>query len=67
MHSGQGLTPENSMRTHSLALNAQSRQKLAATHEDAGALHIDEYSMLMGELNHAAAPVSYTHLRAHET
>ena len=32
MHSGQGLTPENSMRTASLALNAQSQQKLSITH-----------------------------------
>ena len=55
MHSSQGLTPENSLRTHSLALNAQSRKKLATTHEDAGALHIDEYSMLQGELNNACA------------
>ena len=42
MHSGQGLTPENSMRTASLALNAQSQQKLSITHADAGALYIDE-------------------------
>ena len=55
MHSGQGLTPDNSMRTAALVLNVQSRQKLAATHADAGAMHIDEYSQLQGELNHAAA------------
>ena len=55
MHSGQGMTPENSMRTAALALNAQSRQKLSITHEDAGVLHIDESSQLQGELNHAAA------------
>ena len=55
MHSGQGLTPENSMRTACLALNAQSRQKLSFTHADAGVLYIDESSMLQGELNHAAA------------
>ena len=55
MHSGQGLTPENSMRTASLALNAQSRQKLSITHADAGALYIDESSQLQGELNHAAS------------
>jgi hypothetical protein len=48
MHSGQGLTPENSMRTASLALNAQSRQKLSITHADAGALYIDESSQLQG-------------------
>jgi len=55
MHSGQGLTPENSMRTASLALNAQSRQKLSITHADAGVLYIDESSQLQGELNHAAS------------
>ncbi|MDP6416552.1 MAG: hypothetical protein QGG54_16205, partial [Gammaproteobacteria bacterium] len=55
MHSGQGMTPENSMRTASLALNAQSRQKLTITHADAGVLYIDESSQLQGELNHAAA------------
>ena len=44
MHSGQGLTPENSMRTAALALNTQSRQKVNFTHADAGALNIDESS-----------------------
>ncbi len=43
------------MRTVAVALNVQSRQKLSATHEDAGALHIDEYSQLQGELNHAGS------------
>ena len=51
MHSGQGLTPESSMRTHALALNVQTRQKLAVTHVAAGVLYIDEYSQLSGELN----------------
>ena len=55
MHSSQGLTPENPRRTHALALNAQSRQKLCITHADAGAMYIDEYSQLQGELNNAAA------------
>lgn len=55
MHSGQGLTPENSMRTASLALNAQSKHKLSITHAEAGVLHIDEASQLQAELNHAAA------------
>ena len=55
MHSGQGMTPENSMRTAALALNAQSQQKLSITHADAGALYIDESSMLQAELNHAAS------------
>ena len=40
MHSGQGPTPENSMRTASLALDVQSRQKLIVTHADAGALYV---------------------------
>ena len=43
------------MLTHNLALNAQSRQKLATTHAEAGAMHLDEYSQLQAELNHAAA------------
>ena len=43
------------MRTASLALNAQSQQKLSITHADAGVLYIDESSQLQGELNHAAA------------
>ena len=55
MHSGYGLTPESSMRTHALALNAQTAQKLAVTHVDAGAMYCDEYSQLQGELNHAGA------------
>ena len=46
MHSGQGMTPENSMRTAALALNAQSQHKLSITHADAGVLYIDESSML---------------------
>ena len=41
------------MRTHALALNGQTRQKLSITHMDAGALYVDEYSKLQGELNHA--------------
>ena len=55
MHSSQGLTPDSSMRTHNLALNPQSRQKLAMTHAEAGAMHLDEYSQLLAELNNAAA------------
>ena len=55
MHSGQGPTPKNSMRTTSLALNAQAKHKLSITHADADVLHIDESSMLQGELNHAAS------------
>ena len=55
MHSGQGLTPENCLRTTSLALNAQAQQKLSITHADAGVLYIDESSQLQGELNHAAS------------
>ena len=55
MHSSPGLTPESSMRTHNLALNAQSRQTLTITNAEAGAMHLDEYSQLHGELNNAAA------------
>ena len=55
MHDGQGLTLEILMRAHALALNLQTRQKLAITHTDAGALFVDEYIQLQGELNHAAA------------
>ena len=33
----------------------QTRQELAVTHTDAGALYIDEYSQLQSELNHAGA------------
>ena len=55
MHSGQGLTPENSMRTASLALNAQFQQKLSITQADAGVLHIDESSQMQGDLHHTAA------------
>ena len=55
MQSGHGLSPENSMRTATLALNARSPQKLGLTHAEAGSLYIDESSHLHGELNHAAA------------
>ena len=44
MHSSHGLTPESSMRTHSLALDAQSRPKLTITNAEAGAMHFAEYS-----------------------
>ena len=52
------------MRTHSLSLTAQARKKLSVTHEEAGALHIDEYSMLQAELNHAAS-LRTTYAREH--
>ena len=42
IHCGQGLTPESCLRTHALALNVQTSQKLTVTHTDAGALYIDE-------------------------
>ena len=54
MHSGQGLTPQNSLRTESLALNAQVQAKTSIPHADAGMLYIDESSQLLAELNHAA-------------
>ena len=62
MHSGLGLTVDSSLRTHALALNAQTQKKLALTHVNAGAYHIDEYSQLRAELNNAAA-VRTTHAR----
>ena len=55
MHSSQGLTPQDSLRSHDLALKAQARMKLTKTHINAGALYIDEYSQLPCEINHAAA------------
>ena len=55
MHSSQGLTPQDSLKTHNLALKTQARQKLARTHTEAGVLYIDEYSQLLSELNNAAA------------
>ena len=55
MHSSQGLTPQDSLRTHDLALKPQARQKLARTHLEAGALYIDEYSQLLSEINNASA------------
>ena len=55
VHSSQGLNPETSLRTAALSLDAQARKKLAHIHEDAGALYIDEWSQLRGEMNHAAS------------
>ena len=46
MHSSQGLTPRDSLRTRDLAIKAQARMKLTKTHINAGALYIDEYSQL---------------------
>ena len=53
MHSSQGLTLQDSLRTHDLAFKAQARMKLPKTHINAGALYIDEYSQLQREINHA--------------
>ncbi|CAK0810016.1 unnamed protein product, partial [Prorocentrum cordatum] len=61
-HPEGGLTPESSTRTHALALNVQTRQKLAVAHVDAGALCVDEHSQLLGELNRAGA-LRTTHAR----
>ena len=55
MHSSQGLTPQDSLKTHDLALKPQARLKLIKTHLEAGALYIDEYSQLQCEINNAAA------------
>ena len=60
------MTPDNSMRTAALALNPQTRQKLSVTTEPAGAMHIDEYSQLQGELNNAGAlRTTYARERRH--
>ena len=55
MHSSQGLTPQDSLRTYDLALKAQARMKLTKTHINVDALYIDDYSQLPCEINHAAA------------
>ena len=55
IHSSQGLSPESSLRTHPLALNLQTRQKMSRTVLDIGAMATDECSQLQGELNHADA------------
>ena len=55
IHFGQDLIPEHCMRTVSLAVKAQSRQKFSFTH--------DESSQLQGELDHAASlRAAYTHI-----
>ena len=55
IHSGQGLTPRDSLKTHDLALKAQARLKMTKTHAESGALWIDERSQLQSEMNNASA------------
>ena len=55
IHSAQGLTPDNSLRTYALAPNTEARRKLQATVLNAGAKLIDERFMLSGTLHHADA------------
>ena len=62
MHSSQGLTPQDSLRTNDLVFKSQARMKLTKTHINAGAMYVDEYSQLPCEINHAAA-LRTTHAR----
>jgi len=55
MHSVLGFTPENSLRTAALALTTQKRVKLERTFLRAGAMIVDEHSMLAGAMNHAGS------------
>ena len=55
MHSLLGFTPDTSLRTSALALTTQRRVKLERTFLNAGAIIEDEYSMLPGNMNHAAS------------
>jgi len=65
IHSSQGLSPESSLRTHSLTLNLQTRQKMSRTVLDVGAMAVDECSQLQGELNHADS-LRMTYAREHK-
>ena len=64
-HAAQGLTPDNSLRTQSLALNVQTRQNMERTALRAGAVCYDECSQLQGELHHADA-LRTTYARQHQ-
>jgi hypothetical protein len=55
MHSLLGFTPDSSLRTSALALTTQKRVKLERTFLPMGAFLKDEFSMLPGQMNHAAA------------
>ena len=54
-HSLLGFTPDSSLRTSALALTTQKRIKLERTFLPMGAFLKDEFSMLPGQMNHAAA------------
>jgi hypothetical protein len=55
MHGLLGFTPDSSLRTSALALTTQKRVKLERTFLPMGAFIKDEFSMLPGQMNHAAA------------
>jgi hypothetical protein len=54
-HGLLGFTPDSSLRTSALALTTQKRVKLERTFLPMGAFLKDEFSMLPGQMNHAAA------------
>ena len=54
-HSLLGFTPDSSLRTAALALTTQKRIKLERTFVPMGAFLKDEFSMMPGQMNHAAA------------
>ena len=54
-HSLLGFTPDTSLRTSALVLTTQKRIKLERTFLPMGAFLKDEFSMLPGQMNHAAA------------
>ena len=55
LHSLLGFTPTSSMRTSALALTTQKRVKLERQFVPMGAFMKDEFSMMPGQINHAAA------------
>ena len=55
LHSILGFTPDSSLRTSALALTTQKRVKIERVWLPAGAFLADEFSMLPGAMNHAAA------------
>ena len=54
-HSLLGFTPSSSLRTSALALTTQKRVKLERQFLPMGAFLKDEFSMMPGQMNHAAA------------
>ena len=53
-HSLLGFTPDTSLRTSALALTTQKRVKLERQFLPMGAFVKDEFSMMAGQMNHAA-------------